>query len=179
LSANIHGKNNWKVGTIGEHIVAFELMRPSGEILQCSRDVEPELFHAAIGGFGMLGCFTSVTLQLKRVHSGLLEVEPLPIRNLDEMFDTVEARLATGVQYSQRMRDRAATILDGNQLMTFNQMQDAQRMPSIMRSASLTFPSPLMNETRASCSVTIVSLCSSFGNLRDSGMPKDFQSRFW
>jgi len=90
---NIHGKNNWKVGTIGEHIEAFELLSPSGEIVRCSRDERSDLFHAAIGGFGMLGCFTSLTLRLKRIHSGLLEVEPIPIRSLGEMFDVVEERM--------------------------------------------------------------------------------------
>jgi FAD/FMN-containing dehydrogenase len=64
---NIHGKNNWKVGTIGEHIDEFELLLPSGEIVRCARDERPELFHAAVGGFGMLGCFTSITLRMKRV----------------------------------------------------------------------------------------------------------------
>jgi FAD/FMN-containing dehydrogenase len=90
---NIHGKNNWKAGPIGEHVEAFELMLPSGELVRCSRDERPELFHAAIGGFGMLGCFTSLTVRLKRVHSGLVEVEAVPARNLDELFDVVEARL--------------------------------------------------------------------------------------
>ena len=90
---NIHGKNNWKVGPIGDHIEEFELLLPSGEIVRCSREERPELFHAAIGGFGMLGCFTSITLRMKRLHSGLLEVEPIPVRSLDEMFDAVEARL--------------------------------------------------------------------------------------
>lgn len=37
---------------------------------------------------------------------------------------TLDARFASAVQYSQRIRDRAATILNGNQLTTFNQMQD-------------------------------------------------------
>jgi FAD/FMN-containing dehydrogenase len=91
---NVHGKNNWKVGTIGEHVQAFELLLPSGEIVRCTRDERPDVFHAAIGGFGMLGCFISLTLQMKGVHSGLVEVEPIPIRNLDEMFDVVESRLA-------------------------------------------------------------------------------------
>ncbi|HXJ34652.1 MAG TPA: FAD-binding oxidoreductase [Candidatus Eisenbacteria bacterium] len=90
---NIHGKNNWKVGTIGEHVEAFELLLPSGEIVRCSREERSDLFHAAIGGFGMLGCFTSLTLRLKRIHSGLLEVEPIPIRSLGEMFDVVEERM--------------------------------------------------------------------------------------
>ncbi len=90
---NIHGKNNWKAGTIGDHVEAFELLLPSGEVVRCTRDDHPDLFHAAIGGFGMLGAFTSVTLRMKRVHSGLLDVEALPVGSLDEMFDTVESRL--------------------------------------------------------------------------------------
>ncbi len=92
---NIHGKNNWKSGTIGEHIEAFDLLLPSGEIVSCSRTERPELFHAAIGGFGMLGCFTSLTLRMKRVHSGLLDVEPVVARRLDELFEAFEARLDT------------------------------------------------------------------------------------
>ncbi len=90
---NIHGKNNWKVGPIGDHIQAFELLLPTGEVRRCSREADPELFHAAIGGFGMLGCFLSITLQMKRVHSGLLDVEPLAARNLDDMIRQFEERL--------------------------------------------------------------------------------------
>lgn len=83
---NVHGKNAWKVGPIGDHIAQFDLMIPSGEILTCSRDQNSDIFHAAIGGFGMLGCFTSITLQTKRVYSGLLEVEALASHNLSEMM---------------------------------------------------------------------------------------------
>jgi FAD/FMN-containing dehydrogenase len=93
VAMNIHGKNNWKTGTIGEHVERLELMLPSGELVQCSRDERPEIFHAVVGGFGMLGCVTSVTLRLKRIHSGLLEVQPLPVRSFDEMFDVVESRM--------------------------------------------------------------------------------------
>ena len=32
--------------------------------------------------------------------------------------------MASGVQYSQRMRDRAATVLNANQVVAFNRMQD-------------------------------------------------------
>ena len=62
---NIHGKNNFAVGTIGEHVESFVLSRRRGT-LRCSRDENADLFHAAIGGFGMLGCFTEITLRLKR-----------------------------------------------------------------------------------------------------------------
>ena len=74
---NVHGKNAWKIGTFGDHIYELELMLPSGEVKTCNREQNSELFFAAIGGFGMLGVFTSLTLHLKRVYSGLLQVEAL------------------------------------------------------------------------------------------------------
>lgn len=90
---NVHGKNAWKAGTIGDHILNFDLMLPNGEIITCSREQNGDLFHAAIGGFGMLGVFTSITLGLKRVYSGLLEVDALASRNLREMMDQFEEYL--------------------------------------------------------------------------------------
>ena len=90
---NIHGKNNWKVGPIGDHIQSFDLLTPMGELLTCSRETNTDLFHAAIGGFGMLGSFTRITLQMKRVESGLLSVYAFSTRNFDEIFREFEARL--------------------------------------------------------------------------------------
>jgi hypothetical protein len=84
---NVHGKNASKVGPIGDHIYEFEIMLPSGQILTCNREQNSDLFYGAIGGFGMLGTFTAITLNLKRVYSGLLNVEAIASANLKEMFD--------------------------------------------------------------------------------------------
>jgi len=92
-SANIHGKNNWRVGPIGEHIEELEIVLPSGECRSVRRDSDAELFRAVIGGFGLLGVIVSVTLRLGKIHSGLLEVTPLVARDLDEMIDLFAARL--------------------------------------------------------------------------------------
>jgi FAD/FMN-containing dehydrogenase len=89
---NVHGKNNWKAGPIGEHVVDVELLLPSGELRRLSRTEHPELFHAAIGGFGMLGCITAIGLRLHRVHSGLLDVEALSAPDLEAMVGIFEAR---------------------------------------------------------------------------------------
>jgi FAD/FMN-containing dehydrogenase len=95
---NVHGKNGYRVGTFGDHVLEFDLMLASGEIITCSREENRDVFHAAIGGFGMLGIFTSLTLQMKRVHSGLLNVETRGRSNLDEMFDFFEQN-AAGADY--------------------------------------------------------------------------------
>ena len=90
---NIHGKNNWKVGPIGDHIMEFELLTPSGQLLRCTRTENTDLFYSVIGGFGMFGVVTSLTLQMKKVYSGLLNVEAFACANFDELFHEFEARL--------------------------------------------------------------------------------------
>lgn len=90
---NIHGKNNWKAGPIGDWILEFEILLPTGETKFCSRTENSDLFHTAIGGFGMLGVITRLDLQLKKVYSGLLNVEPVGHRNFQELFQIFEERL--------------------------------------------------------------------------------------
>jgi decaprenylphospho-beta-D-ribofuranose 2-oxidase len=87
LGMNIHGKNNFKVGPIGDHVLSFDLMTPDGTVRTVTRGSDAELFYAAIGGFGMLGVFTSVTLQMKKVYSGFLEVEAFVTKNLHELIE--------------------------------------------------------------------------------------------
>lgn len=84
LGANIHGKNNFKMGPIGEHVIEFTALLPTGAKVTCSPKKNGDLFHAMISGLGMLGIFTSITMQMKRVHSGLIEVSARPSHNLHE-----------------------------------------------------------------------------------------------
>lgn len=95
LAANVHGKNNCRVGPIGEHVVEIEIISGRGERLCCSRDENQDLFHAAIGGFGLFGAVVRVKLRLERVASGRLQVLALAARDLDEVFDSFEAHLPT------------------------------------------------------------------------------------
>lgn len=87
---NIHGKNNARVGPFGSCVESFRLLVPNGVEVDASRTENEDLFHAAIGGFGMLGVFTRLTLQLKRVHSGQLMVEARHTPNLAAMIECFE-----------------------------------------------------------------------------------------
>ena len=90
-AANIHGKNNWRAGAFGDHILSFELALPSGERLTCSRDSHPDLFHAAIGGMGLLGVFTRFTLRMARVWSGMVDERRAAHGSLGALLDAMEA----------------------------------------------------------------------------------------
>ncbi|MBL8860051.1 MAG: FAD-binding oxidoreductase [Planctomycetes bacterium] len=95
LSMNIHGKNNFAVGTIGDAVREFDIVLPSGELRTCSREREADLFHAAIGGLGLLGTFVRVVLETKRVFSGDLEVRAKSTASLVEAMRYFEAHQET------------------------------------------------------------------------------------
>jgi decaprenylphospho-beta-D-ribofuranose 2-oxidase len=84
LAANIHGKNNFTAGTIGEHVLEFTALLPTGASVTCSPKRNADLFYSMIGGLGLLGVFITVKLKMRRVHSGLLEVAARPSHNLHE-----------------------------------------------------------------------------------------------
>jgi FAD/FMN-containing dehydrogenase len=88
LGMNIHGKNNYVAGTIGEHVLEFTALLPTGEEITCAPD--DSLFYALIGGVGVLGVFTSITLKMKRIYSGNLWVEAWASPNLRQMINEME-----------------------------------------------------------------------------------------
>jgi decaprenylphospho-beta-D-ribofuranose 2-oxidase len=83
LGMNVHGKNNWQRGTLGDHCTEMDLMLSSGEVRTLSRQTDEALIHKVIGSFGQLGVVTRARLQMKRVHSGLVEVKAVSVPDLE------------------------------------------------------------------------------------------------
>lgn len=95
LANDVHGKNHHSAGTFGCHVRAFELVRSDGQRLICAPDLNRELFAATIGGFGLTGLVTQVTLQLMPVASAEMAQEVLPFDNLAGFFEIAAASDAT------------------------------------------------------------------------------------
>ncbi len=96
LATNIHGKNNYIAGTIGEHILEFTALLPNGETVTCTPQTTPDLFYSIISGLGLLGVFTSVTIKLKRIYSGNVWVHAWAPPNLRAMladFEPVKSKV--------------------------------------------------------------------------------------
>ena len=93
VAMNIHGKNCFKVGPFGNHVLELDLLTASGERLALSRERDAELFRSVIGGLGLLGAVTRVKMQLKHVDTGQLRVRPLVAKTLAHMFDTFVERI--------------------------------------------------------------------------------------
>lgn len=90
LGANIHGKNNFRKGVIGEHVTEFTAVLPTGAEVTCSPKKNADLFYSMIGSYGMLGVFTSISLQMKKMYSGLLTVHALPTPTLAAQLKELE-----------------------------------------------------------------------------------------
>jgi FAD/FMN-containing dehydrogenase len=90
LGANVHGKNNWKAGTMGEHVLQFDALLPDGREKTCTPQKNKELFYAIISGMGLLGVFTSITLQMKKVYSGNLDVYAWAEPNLKGVLEATD-----------------------------------------------------------------------------------------
>jgi FAD/FMN-containing dehydrogenase len=88
LGMNIHGKNNYVAGPIGEHVLEFTALLPTGEEIVCAPG--DDLFYAMISGVGVMGVFTSITLKMKRIYSGNLWVEAWASPNLRQMIAEME-----------------------------------------------------------------------------------------
>lgn len=93
LAANVHGKNNWRAGTFGDHVTQLTALLPNGEEVTLTPDDSD--FKALVSSMGTLGIITRATLRLHRVHSGDLLVKAFAtpdlgttLRELDEAKET-------------------------------------------------------------------------------------------
>ena len=75
LSANAHGRGLKMAPFVGD-IESFDLVDAAGALRRCGRTENRELFQLAIGGYGLFGAITSVTLRLtpRRKVRRLVEV---------------------------------------------------------------------------------------------------------
>ncbi len=95
VAMNIHGKNCYRAGPFGDHVLELDLMTADGHVRTLSPERDGEHFRAVIAGMGLLGVVTRVKLRLKRIHSGRLRVRPLRTPTLEAMFDALASRTAT------------------------------------------------------------------------------------
>lgn len=58
------GLTSWRYGLQVDNVLEIEVVTADGAIRRCSPDCEPDLFHAVLGGMGLVGVMTRVTLRL-------------------------------------------------------------------------------------------------------------------
>lgn len=86
IANDVHGKNHHKAGNFGHHILRFDLLRSTGELMICTPTENSDWFSATIGGLGLTGIITKVTIQLKKIYSPIIEAENCKFGSIDEFL---------------------------------------------------------------------------------------------
>jgi FAD/FMN-containing dehydrogenase len=84
IAADAHGKNHHRDGSIANFLESFELLTASGQTLTCSREQNPDVFWATLGGMGLTGVILTAKLRLSRVESAYVLVDHKKTANLDQ-----------------------------------------------------------------------------------------------
>ena len=58
--------NSARFGCSADQALALQVVTPTGEIVECSDEVNPELFRRVILGYGQFGVITEATLRIRR-----------------------------------------------------------------------------------------------------------------
>jgi decaprenylphospho-beta-D-ribofuranose 2-oxidase len=85
ICANVNGKEAWHNGSFAHQIVRLTLLLANGETLEIDRS--HELFKAVVGGIGLLGIILDATLQLKPIPSPVVEINRIPVTNVDALLE--------------------------------------------------------------------------------------------
>ena len=90
VANDVHGKNHHVAGSFGSHVTRFGLWRSDRGDLVCSPQENADLFALTIGGLGLTGVITWVEIRLERIASSMLDVENLPVEDLEEFFSLAD-----------------------------------------------------------------------------------------
>ena len=87
VACDVHGKNHHRDGSFGRFVDRIVLEVADGSVVECGPGRERELFLATVGGMGLTGLITEVTLRLRPVESAWMVVETEPVPGLGPMLD--------------------------------------------------------------------------------------------
>jgi len=95
LAANIHGRG-LAFKPIVDDVESLTLVDGFGDVHECSREQNADLFRLAVGGYGLIGVISSVRLRL--APRRLLE-RVVDVRDIDGLITAFDARVASGFLY--------------------------------------------------------------------------------
>lgn len=72
IASDVHGKNHHIDGCFCDHVEFLNIFTGSGDIIRCSPEENPDLFHASCGGMGLTGMIVDAAIRLKKIKSSFI-----------------------------------------------------------------------------------------------------------
>jgi decaprenylphospho-beta-D-ribofuranose 2-oxidase len=92
IAADVHGKNHHSSGSMSASVERFSLLTSQVGILECSRESNPEIFWATIGGMGLTGIILDASLRLRPVETAYMMAEYERVAGLDSLLELMDQR---------------------------------------------------------------------------------------
>ncbi|RVD78773.1 FAD-binding oxidoreductase [Pseudomonas koreensis] len=99
VANDVHGKNHHRSGTFAHSVMSFGLHRSMQPPMVCSSMENPQWFAATIGGLGLTGVITWVSIRLRRIQSSLIDTTQVRFDCLNDFF-ALSAELDAQHEYS-------------------------------------------------------------------------------
>jgi decaprenylphospho-beta-D-ribofuranose 2-oxidase len=90
IASDIHGKNHHVDGSFGNHVLRMSVQLADGDVVELSRQSDPELFWATIGGMGLTGAILDATIGLLPIETSRMAVDTRRIPDLDALFAAMD-----------------------------------------------------------------------------------------
>ena len=90
IAADVHGKNHHRDGTFSRHVLWFDLMTASGEIVRCSRAENAGLFRETCGGMGLTGIILRARFRLRSIETSYIRQRSQKAKNIDKIIELFE-----------------------------------------------------------------------------------------
>ena len=84
---DIHSKNHWIKGGFGDWVDAMRILLADGQVIECSRTADPDLFFATLGGMGLTGVILDLDVRLEPLYGTRVRNESQSFTGLNEMFE--------------------------------------------------------------------------------------------
>lgn len=111
FSVNAHG---WPVrhGPMGATVREVTMVLPDGSLVTCSRTQEPELFGAAMGGYGLIGLIAEMVVEMTPNALLTPTFEECPAADFATRFAALIGQPGVGMAYGRLNVDRARFFED-------------------------------------------------------------------
>ena len=129
LAANVHGRGLTMKPFIGD-VESFTLLTADGDLVECSRTRNRELFGLVIGGYGLFGVVASVKLRLSPRQKVQRVVE---VQDVETVMSAVEDRVANSFTYGDfqfSIDERSDDFLKKGVFSCYKPVPDDTPMPA-------------------------------------------------
>ena len=91
VSNNIHGKNAFKSGFFGNHILEITYINLSNfKIEKCTREKNSDVFYSIISGLGVLAVVLEVKINLKKVKHLTVSEKQISLDDINSLFKNID-----------------------------------------------------------------------------------------